>query len=91
MVQGDTVKMPQEHEAAEPTESRRELVDFAEDAIESLDDLPFVVARKRVIESFERHYVVSALSRANGNVAQAAVAAGLSLRYFQLLKARIFG
>jgi DNA-binding NtrC family response regulator len=50
--------------------------------------LPFAVARRRVIEEFERRYVQSVLAEHDGNVAEAARASGIALRYFQLVRAR---
>jgi hypothetical protein len=43
-----------------------------------------------VVEAFERRYVQRALDRHHGNVSRAAAAAGVALRYFQLVKARRF-
>jgi transcriptional regulator with GAF, ATPase, and Fis domain len=50
--------------------------------------LPFPIARRRVIEEFERAYVETLLAQHGGNVAHAARASGLALRYFQLVRAR---
>jgi len=51
-------------------------------------NLPFVMARDRVMADFERRYVEALLDRHGGNVAQAAAASGIALRYFQLIRAR---
>lgn len=51
-------------------------------------NLPFVMARDRVTAEFERRYVEALLERHGGNVAQAAAASGIALRYFQLIRAR---
>jgi transcriptional regulator with GAF, ATPase, and Fis domain len=48
----------------------------------------FAVARRRVLDEFERRYVERMLAAHGGNVAQAARASGLALRYFRLVKAR---
>jgi transcriptional regulator with GAF, ATPase, and Fis domain len=48
----------------------------------------FPIARRRVVEQFERRYVERILAAHDGNVAQAARASGLALRYFRLVKAR---
>jgi DNA-binding NtrC family response regulator len=54
-----------------------------------LDELlPYDESRQRALEIFQRHYVARALRAAKGNVQQAADAAGVALRYFQLLRAR---
>jgi transcriptional regulator with GAF, ATPase, and Fis domain len=50
--------------------------------------VPFPVARRRAIEAFERRYVQNVLAKHDGNVAKAAQASGIALRYFQLVKAR---
>jgi transcriptional regulator with GAF, ATPase, and Fis domain len=65
-------------------------VDAAEDWLDTLvaRDVPFPIARRRVVEEFERRYVGAILARHNGNVAQAAKASGLALRYFRLVRAR---
>ena len=51
-------------------------------------DLPFSMARQRVIEEFERAYVEHALAKHDGNVERAATASGIARRYFYILKAR---
>lgn len=51
-------------------------------------DVPFPIARRRAIEEFERRYVAAILQRHGGNVAHAAKASGLALRYFRLVRAR---
>jgi transcriptional regulator with GAF, ATPase, and Fis domain len=48
----------------------------------------FPLARRKVLDEFERHYVQRILAAHGGNVAQAARASGLALRYFRLVKAR---
>ena len=48
----------------------------------------FPIARRRVLDEFERRYVERILAAHDGNVAQAARASGLALRYFRLVKAR---
>ncbi|MCA9619935.1 MAG: sigma-54-dependent Fis family transcriptional regulator, partial [Myxococcales bacterium] len=50
--------------------------------------LPFVEARKRCVEAFERRYVERVLEAHGGSVKDAARAAGVAKRYFQLVKAR---
>jgi DNA-binding NtrC family response regulator len=51
-------------------------------------DLPFVPARQRVIEEFERRYVSRMVDKFGGSVRQAAEASGIARRYFQLIRAR---
>jgi DNA-binding NtrC family response regulator len=50
--------------------------------------LPLPRAREKIIDAFERAYVARVLEDHGGNVARAAAASGLALRYFQVLKAR---
>ena len=50
--------------------------------------VPFVAARQRVIDDFERRYVERVLAAHGGNVSQAARASGIARRNFQLLRAR---
>ncbi len=51
-------------------------------------ELPFSVARQRVIDEFERAYVAHVLAKYDGNVVKAATASGIARRYFYILKAR---
>ena len=48
----------------------------------------YPVARRRTLEEFERRYIDRVLAEHGGNVAEAARASGLALRYFRLVKAR---
>jgi DNA-binding NtrC family response regulator len=50
--------------------------------------MPYPLARRRTVEEFERRYMERILAAHGGNVAQAARASGLGLRYFRLVKAR---
>src|SRR5262249_2072105 len=50
--------------------------------------LPYVQARQRVTDAFERRYLERVLSENDGNVRRAAVAAGVGRRYFQRLRAK---
>jgi DNA-binding NtrC family response regulator len=50
--------------------------------------IPFALARRRVVEEFERRYTERVLAEHGGNVTHAARASGIALRYFQLVKAR---
>ncbi len=49
---------------------------------------PFALARRRVIEEFERRYTEHVLAEHGGNVTHAAKASGIALRYFQVVRAR---
>ncbi|HMR07961.1 MAG TPA: sigma 54-interacting transcriptional regulator, partial [Polyangiaceae bacterium] len=61
-------------------------VDWVEGIIQS--DLPLAQARRRLTEEFERRYVERLLEQHGGNVKDAAAAAGVAKRYFQLVKSR---
>lgn len=51
-------------------------------------DLPLREARAKVLEEFERRYVIAALARNRGNVTRAAARSGIARRYFHALLAR---
>ncbi len=51
-------------------------------------NVPFPIARRRVLDEFEQRYVARILAAHDGNVAHAARASGIALRYFRLVKAR---
>jgi DNA-binding NtrC family response regulator len=48
----------------------------------------FSVARRKVLDEFERRYIKHALEVSQGNMTRAARAAGLAPRYFRLVRAR---
>jgi DNA-binding NtrC family response regulator len=50
--------------------------------------LPFIPARQRIVQEFERRYVERALEQHGGNVSKAAAASGLARRSFQIIRAR---
>ncbi|HEX4514631.1 MAG TPA: sigma 54-interacting transcriptional regulator, partial [Polyangiaceae bacterium] len=51
-------------------------------------NLPFPIARDKVVEIFEERYVSHFLERNGGNVTHAARAAGIGRRYFQTIRGR---
>jgi DNA-binding NtrC family response regulator len=51
-------------------------------------ELPFPIARDKVIALFEQRYVDQVLSRHGGNVTRAAHASGVGRRYFQTIRGR---
>jgi DNA-binding NtrC family response regulator len=51
-------------------------------------DLPFLEARQRLVDTFQRLYLERMLAAHDGNVQRAAQAAGIAPRYFRLLRAR---
>jgi DNA-binding NtrC family response regulator len=51
-------------------------------------DLPFLEARQKLVEVFQRLYLERTLAAHGGNVQRAAQAAGIAPRYFRLLRAR---
>ena len=60
------------------------------DAIQAIIDLdlPFPIARDKVMAHFEQRYVAQVLSRHAGNVTRAAHASGVGRRYFQTIRGR---
>jgi DNA-binding NtrC family response regulator len=52
------------------------------------EELPFHVARNRVVRHFERKYIETMIARHGGNVAKAARAAGVARRYFYAIRDR---
>ena len=52
-------------------------------------DLPFPVARQRMLLEFERAFVERALEAHGGNVTRAAAASGIGRRYLNMIRARI--
>ncbi len=53
--------------------------------------VPFVEARQRVVDAFQREYLERILEAHGGSVQRAAEAAGIADRYFRLLRARVRG
>ncbi|HEY2510993.1 MAG TPA: helix-turn-helix domain-containing protein, partial [Polyangiaceae bacterium] len=51
-------------------------------------NLPFPIARDKVVEVFEERYVSHFLEQHGGNVTHAAQAAGIGRRYFQTIRGR---
>jgi two-component system response regulator HydG len=51
-------------------------------------ELPFPIARDKVLAHFEQRYVAQVLSRHAGNVTRAAQASGVGRRYFQTIRGR---
>jgi DNA-binding NtrC family response regulator len=51
-------------------------------------DLPFVQARDKLLDEFQRRYVERVLVQHGGNVTHAAEASGIARRYFQTIRAR---
>jgi DNA-binding NtrC family response regulator len=51
-------------------------------------ELPFVPARDRVLEEFERRYVERVLDKYEGNATRAAAASGIARRYFYTIRSR---
>jgi DNA-binding NtrC family response regulator len=50
--------------------------------------LPLSQSRDLIVEEFERRYLSKQLARHEGNATNAAKAAGVARRYFQLLRSR---
>lgn len=72
------------------TSSQRNVAasDPSVDWLTPLFALPFPLARRKTLETFEQRYVEHAVATHGGNVSAAARASGLALRYFRLVKAR---
>jgi transcriptional regulator with GAF, ATPase, and Fis domain len=51
--------------------------------------LPLPEGRTKVVECYERRYIDRLLEQHEGNVARAAAASGIGLRYFQMLRAKL--
>lgn len=51
-------------------------------------DLPYAMTKERLVSELESRYVARILEKHGGNVSQAASAAGLARRYFQLLRSK---
>ena len=51
--------------------------------------LPFVRAREKVMDDFQRRYLEHVLAEAGGDTAKAAAHSGIARRYFNLLRARL--
>lgn len=51
-------------------------------------DLPFPIARDKIVALFEQRYVGRVLARHGGNVTHAAHASGIGRRYFQTIRGR---
>jgi DNA-binding NtrC family response regulator len=58
-----------------------------DEADSALLDLPFVAAKRRVVDRFERFYIENALRKAKGNITHAADTSGKNRRaFFELMK-----
>src|SRR5262249_13488999 len=79
----DATTREDEQDEASPTEMR-------DDVIEHVIGmrLPFVKARERIMQEFERRYVARLLADHGDDVARAAAASGIGRRYFQMIRAR---
>lgn len=53
------------------------------------EGLTYSLARRRVMDAFDRAFVAKVMRESGGSVTRAAAAAGLARRYFQQLRARI--
>ena len=51
--------------------------------------LPFVRAREKIVDEFQRRYLEHVLEQSGGDTAKAAAASGIARRYFNLLRARL--
>jgi transcriptional regulator with GAF, ATPase, and Fis domain len=53
------------------------------------EGLPFVRAREKVVDAFQRRYLEHVLEESGGDTAKAAATSGIARRYFNLLRARL--
>jgi transcriptional regulator with GAF, ATPase, and Fis domain len=74
---------------APPQESAPVATDVIDEVIRT--GLPFVRAREKVVDEFQRRYLEHVLQEAGGDTAKAAAASGIARRYFNLLRARLRG
>ena len=73
---------------APPTEeSAAHTTDVIDEVIRG--GLPFVRAREKVVDEFQRRYLEHVLAEAGGDTAKAAAHSGIARRYFNLLRARL--
>ncbi|NUP13917.1 MAG: sigma 54-dependent Fis family transcriptional regulator [Polyangiaceae bacterium] len=52
------------------------------------EGMPYPIARRRMLEEFERAFVTKVLDMHDGNVSKAAEASGIARRYFHMIKSR---
>ncbi|MDP9151780.1 MAG: sigma 54-interacting transcriptional regulator [Myxococcota bacterium] len=83
---GDTVEQPRWPSRSASSSGGGQPADWLENILST--NAAFPIARRKVLEEFERRYVERILAAHDGNVSQAARASGLALRYFRLVKAR---
>jgi two-component system, NtrC family, response regulator HydG len=70
----------------QPKPTQPGVADFMQQVIAR--GVPLPLARREVIEEFERRYCEALLARHGGNVSHAAAAASITRRYFQKVRAR---
>jgi len=71
-------------------EGRGDTLGQASDLFDTLlhETVPYTVARRRVLDEFDRRFVTVALERTSGSVAKAAATFGIARRYFTKIKAK---
>jgi len=52
------------------------------------DNVPYTIARRRVLDEFDRRFVTVALEKSGGSVARAAASFGIARRYFTKIKSK---
>ena len=52
------------------------------------ETVPYTIARRRVLDEFDRRFVTVALERTSGSVAKAAATYGIARRYFTKIKSK---
>ncbi len=81
---GDEVERPRASASLLPPD--RSEGDFIQQVI--AQGAPFAVARRRVVEHFEREFIQHVLDAHGGHVGRASAASGIGRRYFQLIRNR---
>ncbi len=77
---------PNDFQSSDPN-FRTETADVIDEVVRS--GLPFVRAREKVVDEFQRRYLEHVLAAAGGDTGKAAAASGIARRYFNLLRAKM--
>ena len=83
---GDLAPSADGGERSDPNDRPAQGADVIDEVVRS--GLPFVRAREKVVDEFQRRYLEHVLEQAGGDTAKAAAASGIARRYFNLLRAR---
>jgi DNA-binding NtrC family response regulator len=83
-----------EGDRSDPNDLHRSEPNMGNAAADTIDavvrsGLPFVRAREKVVDEFQRRYLEHVLAAAGGDTGKAAAASGIARRYFNLLRAKM--